>query len=820
MYAYIMNNRTIRRRRRINICPLTVIALFFLLACSEKEDIPYTEKAGLTETVRYTKNIDGVTYFSGLEELASVEKGLDQVHGKPLLQEDFSSLDEWKNLSEDDTRDESFVLTNLPGGGRAFKIKAGDHYKGRLLWLPSKKLLTAYVRVKLQEGIELNDLSGFLSLCEISARTVRGLATMSLHQVVANHAGWIKYSAKDGWADYYQIFIPSSTTKIIVPCFNTKCSELADVEGVLVSKLVIRDSTLTESASYYKSKAQSGGDGKQLPILRHDAGGELRDSFIFATPARIKFPLTPGEERRLTFGLSFPAAFAKDHAKKLKLTISILESSKFLHQEEILLENVDESISQWFEKIVTIPPVAALSHIRIDCESSKGGEAVVIIGAPILTHPVKKATPPNVILVSIDTLRADKLGAYGWRHPEGVSPFIDSIANESYLFENATAQAPYTLPSHVSMLSGQYPTVHMVEHVGDRIDHKRTKSIASILAEAGYVTGAYTGGGLVHHTFGFDKGFDTYFEMDPVKKQNLNRTIAWLDAHQSEPFFLFFHTYSAHGYGLRNLEYIDRFDRNCQSTLHNMSKAPEYFAWLKDKKKHLERDRSCIENRYAAGIRMADDALKKVIERLEEQGVMDRTLLVITSDHGEELLDRGNIQHGKTLYEELVHVPLIIRPPGGVEPIRIPDLVEVIDAAPTILDFLGLSSPIDVQGQSLLPLVYPEMRGEVPGFVFSEVNSQVHKYSFRTKRYKLIFNIASEDDAIENGFEFFDIRLDPGEEKALPMKTSEFQKHKTCLQQLRKDLRKTATSLKSGDKKGGAISTELMNELRSMGYVK
>jgi arylsulfatase A-like enzyme len=372
------------------------------------------------------------------------------------------------------------------------------------------------------------------------------------------------------------------------------------------------------------------------------------------------------------------------------------------------------------------------------------------------------------------------------------------------------------------MLSGQYPTVHAVIDLRARIDPERTPLLPSILRGAGYMTGAFTGGRLVHHAFGFHEGFDTYFEPDPCWRDNADRLLSWVDKNRGLPFFLFFHTYVVHDYAWNTPDYIERFDPGCESTLHRHTTYAGFEAWLKGVEKPSEADLNCLENRYAAGIRMADDALRRLVESLESAGAMENTLLVITSDHGEELLERGRIQHGRTLYEEQIHVPLILRPPGGIAPRAVPDLVEVIDVPPTILDCLGLPLPPGIQGRSLLPFLDPAFSGSADPPAYSEVEFGVNKYALRSRKWKIILSLDPPGAGGGEGaaHELYDLTGDPNERRDLAERAPEFDAFRKQLDAFRRELQAVSSGMARGAGRSAPLDPALLDELRAQGYVK
>ena len=304
-----------------------------------------------------------------------------------------------------------------------------------------------------------------------------------------------------------------------------------------------------------------------------------------------------------------------------------------------------------------------------------------------------------VILISIDTLRADHVGAYGYNRIR--TPSIDSFANGGTLFTQAEAQIPLTLPSHTSLFTSTYPFENGVEENGERVP-AGVVTLASVLRAQGYKTAAFLASDFLDRRYGLDPGFDVYdspFDLEAAKHANpftmtLRRDGAlvvraarqWLDANRGQPVFVFLHLYDLH------LPYT----------------LPEDVA------------RTRGISRYDAQLEYVDQVLGRFQQALVESGAWEQSLVVLLSDHGEGLGDHQETDHGYFIYESTLHVPLIIHWPSGSNyPAvgRVP--TGLIDVAPTILDFLRLPAPPSFEGKSQLGALKSGESGEA-SFVYSE----------------------------------------------------------------------------------------------------
>ncbi len=355
----------------------------------------------------------------------------------------------------------------------------------------------------------------------------------------------------------------------------------------------------------------------------------------------------------------------------------------------------------------------------------------------------------NLVLISMDTLRADHVGAYGYERP--VTPNIDALAARGILFENAVAQSSWTRPSHLSMFTGLYPNEHGVRAL---VDRQRLSAdiptVASELARAGLRTAAFTGGVNVSAEFGFDSGFEIYRTNGKYFADNLGALREWLDDNGDERFFLFFHGYDAHTPYLNEPE-----DREALSLA---KKPPRRGVRPVCKRSDSERRVRAFVDEYDAAIRRGDRNIGIVVEELRRRGLLDRTVIVFTSDHGEEFLEHGRCFHLTTLYREVLHVPLIIAGPGLGKERRSQLVPASVSVAPTLLDLAGVNEH-RLPGSSLLA-VNP---APVP-FVVSETErrarngrGQGHLRSLTTESAKLLHRVT------DGSYERFDLSSDPAE---------------------------------------------------------
>jgi arylsulfatase A-like enzyme/tetratricopeptide (TPR) repeat protein len=339
----------------------------------------------------------------------------------------------------------------------------------------------------------------------------------------------------------------------------------------------------------------------------------------------------------------------------------------------------------------------------------------------------------NVLLITLDTTRADHLPVYGYTRVS--TPSLDRFAETSLIFEEAIAHAPLTLPSHTSILTGQLPISHGVRDNDGFVVDPKVKTVAQVLKDRGYTTAAFVSAFVLDSRWGLNRGFDVYFDnfnqYQEVNRDEVQRRAEeteaeverWLPGNRDKRFFCWVHFYDPH----------DPYD------------PPEPY---------LSR---YAANRYDGEIAYMDQYVGKLLTKLAELGLSDRTLVIITGDHGEGLGDHGELTHAMFLYRTTLRVPLLIHIPGGSRK-RIHGVVRHIDLAPTILDLLGIAPTPEMQGASLVPMI-DGTEGEDRTAYSESLYAQFHYgwsplTSLTTRKYDLIESPKPE---------LFDHTDDPGQ---------------------------------------------------------
>ncbi len=421
-------------------------------------------------------------------------------------------------------------------------------------------------------------------------------------------------------------------------------------------------------------------------------------------------------------------------------------------------------------------------------------------------------TRRNLILISIDTLRADRLGTYGY--DRDTSPTLDALAARGVRFETVIAESNWTLPSHITLFTGLSPALHGVVSQERKLAES-VPMLTEVLRERGFRTFAFTGGIYLAPNFGFERGFETYAsamhepgseEMRPIAFRTAlaytQHRIAELDP--SERFFAFVHTYDVHCPYDPPAEYAEKFDSRPASdhveTRENCGN-PTF-----DEMQLSQGQAKFLSDRYDAGIRHADDHLGRFLARMEKRGVLEDTVVAVVSDHGEEFLEHGWIGH-RTLHMDILRVPWIVAGPG-IEARVVTAPVGLEDVMPTLLALLEIPSP-PTEGVSMLPAIRGEHQDAVDRPRFSE----------RGVGPGLRSAVLGDHHLIEsrNQRMLFDWRADPKEQNDLvTIETDRVAELRQVL--IDNTVLRSKSPLKAKAGLMGRLDEDLKRRLRALGY--
>lgn len=476
--------------------------------------------------------------------------------------------------------------------------------------------------------------------------------------------------------------------------------------------------------------------------------------------------------------------------------------------------------------------------------------ALIVAAGALACAPAEP--PPSMVIVVIDTLRADHLGAYGYE-ANPTSPNLDARASSAALFDNAFSTAPWTLPAFGSLLTAQLPTRHsagsrfdladvgeeegplerMVKH-GERLFFELDESLPTLGSEfqqAGYRTAAIVSNAFLSPEFGLDRGFDTYAYDKKAPSRRRASTVTdlaleWLRQHDEDaagqPFLLLVHYFDPHMPYRAPEPFFGKFAR-----VHG---GDEFDALAQDvtRLRYRVRDRTEGWERYMAfeqalydeEIAYADAELERLMTALDAGGFSDKGYILLTSDHGEEFHDHGWGEHGHTVYDELLRVPLMVWGPG-VEPGRYQLPVSLVDIMPTLLDIAGSHVEADFQGDTLWPVLVEgpasrtasALRFDRPLFAERVLYGDEKKALIRWP-WKLCVDVEDSAQLLYN------LQLDPGEMDGSSLDDLDEEGRDLMFAMLAELQEVMVEAGAHGHRSGASLSEDTLRTLRGLGYIR
>jgi len=563
----------------------------------------------------------------------------------------------------------------------------------------------------------------------------------------------------------------------------------------------------------------------ELPVPEAMRGlGALVDVVARPLPAPVAswpmgpFPVSGGDRLRFGYGVEREGASPGWPPVHFRVLARAAGGPERLLFERRLDPSADPRDGGWHDADVGLAAVASpATRFRFEARAVAlpGAEQAppatfAVFSAPEVMPERDSASgggpPPwNVVLVSLDTLRARSVGAYG--AARDTTPALDRrVAARGARVRDAVVPVPFTPPAHMSMLTGLEPCAHRVEDRHGVLPPDRL-TLAEVLRREGYRTAAFTENGYVVAGAGFARGFDRYFEQ--ISEESASPGFApeilaaagdWLEREGARPFFLFLHTYQVHAPYAPPRGYLELFRDDATAAY-----GEPYRANL---------------DAYEREIRYLDDLMAGFLDRLEELGLAERTLLVVTSDHGEGFGEHFWTGHGLDAHDESIRVPLLVRAPGLVPAGRVIDTpMGLIDLVPTLLDLLGLPPLPDLQGRSFASL----FRGQADTLEDRPlVTSSTNGVSIRTRRSKLL-------RAHRKDWRFlYDLEADPAEKVNLyPERPDEAAELEAVYQSWKRRCAELAAAAsEAAARRGGPQPGWLINrdeidaKLRSLGYIE
>jgi len=510
------------------------------------------------------------------------------------------------------------------------------------------------------------------------------------------------------------------------------------------------------------------------------------------------------------------------------------------------LSNVSDRTAQsWGDREVSLDPCSSQSTqlvLRTECQSGSCENAQVVWGDPHIKYEISSTIRPTgmVLLISVDTLRSDRMELYGGMAP---TPNLIRLAEDSVVFNKTVAPSPWTIPSHASLFTSTDPFFHGT--TAEKDIPSELVTIAEATSEAGWTSAGFVDTPWLGR-FGFDRGFDHYDATAPPRPAprwgvgiTKQRLLEWLSDASADRVFVFWHIMDVHGpYGTQS-PFAGRLRQliNPEETRYppmSVFKTLGYHDYL-----DLDRFR-CVEDTIAAydeGIMRVDAAIGEMLEFLQDSGLYEKSTIVVTSDHGESLFDHEIwIGHGLFLKEDEIRIPLVIKlGDNRFAGLRVNELTRLIDVAPTILDEIGVPAPETFRGRSLLPTISGDRKEDSPLAFGTSSNTGAHYV--RTEHIKYISRWSFPRDyvlkrhlhpkgnsplvaRIASGEQLFDVQNDPTESNNL-IEDPEWRHIATSLRQ--QSIVATTTGMVDeavvSVPSDSSLTDEEVERLRALGYL-
>ncbi len=580
----------------------------------------------------------------------------------------------------------------------------------------------------------------------------------------------------------------------------------------------------------------------------HGLSEIYRETLVARAPETLRFPVVVPPAAKLELALGM----IEDDALRFRISARAGES------ETLLAERTLTQPLRWEPLRIDLTGYAGQSiELALTLESERAG-AIGFWGAPAVRSTVPRAGVQNVIVILADTLRRDHLDAYG--HTRETAPALARMAREGTLFRDAISQASWTKVSVPSLMLSLYPSSHGVRNFADRLPDEAS-TLAEAFRDAGFSSLALSSNFFVGKLTHLEQGFEELHEAASLEssvsndaessktaREQVDRLLPWLDAHRDAPFFAYLHVTDPHSPYRPLRPYDTRFASAEDGARHErehaelrkhiahplmrafgMPLASELAAAGIDAGAYLETDRDW----YDASIRAMDAELARVFERLRELGLAENTLVVFTSDHGEEFLEHGASFHGRSVYGEVTRIPLLLWGAGVPAGRVVEQTVQSIDVMPTLLELASVTTTAPMQGQSLVPLLaesaapaegapswaprpaISEHRLDLGGLPWADREGT----AINDGAWKLIENSSPNPSAAVAAVELYDARRDPLDQHDLAAEhPEEVTRLRAALAAWRAEAEKVR--LKTSATSEPTLSAEEIERLKSLGYVQ
>jgi len=559
--------------------------------------------------------------------------------------------------------------------------------------------------------------------------------------------------------------------------------------------------------------AEGAGDPVMVPrLLTVKLAGSPKRALPTPTSRTYSFYLHPPAGGQLVFD------YGSDKPTDFKVRATVDDGAGGTKTEELF---ASAGKAEWEEAKVDLSAYAGkATRLDLVAEGQGGlggwGEPEVMI-APDSPSAAAGAKPKNVMVILVDTVRADVFAA--WNPDNDIkTPVFDRLVSEGVAFKNAYNNENWTKPSVATLLSGLYPATHNTKKDSSALP-EAVEILPQRMKKAGFATGGFVANGYVSNKFGFEKGWDFFTNYIRESRTSdasvvFKEALEWIVANKDKPQFVYIQTIDPHVVYKVDERFSGLyFEGQYTGPLGSSITAQNQIDIGKGKLKVSERDMRWLKALYYGEVSFHDEYLGQFVAELEKMGWLDDTLVVLTNDHGEELREHGRLGHGHSLYDELLRSPLAIRYPKMFKPAVLDEVVESVDVTPTILDLMGVPPAKDADGLSLAPL----LRGEPvprPYYAISEFLDS--KRAVRVGPWKLVVG--------GREYELFDVVSDPGEtenqaEKAnVALRTAEVYLGEGLSAPTKTQRRLEVATVRKFKASDADIDPELRKQLEALGY--
>ena len=553
-------------------------------------------------------------------------------------------------------------------------------------------------------------------------------------------------------------------------------------------------------------------------------GDETRRGFATTLPSELTFAVDVPFQPNLRLAIAV-ATLDNEHWSPIRFRIVADTGGD---KSIVFTETIERrDRNRWLSREIDLGPwsgspirLTLETRVRAPAESAARSSTETLVplwGNPVLVGADCCSERPRIVLISIDCLRADHVGAYGYERD--TTPHIDGFAEQAMVFETALSTAPNTFPAHTSIFTGLYPSMH-----GANNWVKLATSVPvlpEILSRAGYQTDGVATGAYISQNFGFERGFDVYwFDHRAAAAEAVAQAMELLGTGVGSDQFLFVHVVDPHWPYRPPDELIDRFGPRPSDLDALLQKV------VQNEPPSSPKEIDHIVDLYDAEITSVDSAVGRLLEGMKRMGLYETSLIVLTSDHGEGLYDHEHWQHSINLYEELLRIPLIVKWPGDSPKGRISTPVSQVDILATILEAASIEPPPS-QGIDLMEFVKDTAAARARRSVVSEIGWRPPEgwgltMSFRTAKLKYIATMSGPSgtelgESEIRGEELYDLLQDPKEQNNLLAGSG------PDVEPFRRELAdylNEARTMRAGRQSENVIESETtLERLRSLGYI-